>query len=121
MPDNNYDLVYVRDLVLEMSAGIYDHEKAAKQRVVINIEMYIDKVHIDDQSSIDDVVSYEDVVVSVRDLSVKKHYELLEEFAEEICGICLSDKRVKTATVSVEKPDIFGDCKAVGVKVTRHQ
>lgn len=121
MLDNQHDLVYVRDLVLQMSAGIYEHEKAAKQRVVINIELYVEKNQANAQSSIDDVVSYEDIVVSVRELSLKKHYELLEEFTEEISRICLSDKRVKIATVSVDKPDIFEDCKAVGIRVTRYQ
>ena len=121
MLDNQYDLVYVRDLVLEMSAGIYDHEKAAKQRVIINIELSVDKTPANEHSSIDDVVSYEDIVVSVRDLAAKKHYELLEEFTEEISKICLLDQRVKIVTVGVEKPDIFEDCKAVGVQVTRYQ
>lgn len=121
MPKHEYDIVYVRDLVLQMSAGIYDHEKAAKQRVIINLEMSVEKTHIDDQSSIDDVVSYEDIVVSIRDIAARKHYELLEEFTEEISKVCLLDKRVKTVAISVEKPDIFEDCNAVGIKITRNQ
>ncbi|MGN7438517.1 MAG: dihydroneopterin aldolase [Alcanivorax sp.] len=113
------DIVYIRDLTLDMSAGIYEHEKQARQRVIVNVEMTVTSNEGRSLESIDDVVSYENVVLGVRALAEEKHYDLLEDFAEKISVICLTDDRVLAVSVQVEKPDIFNDCAAVGVRITR--
>lgn len=111
------DQIFIRDLTLEMSAGIYDHEKENKQRVIVNVVLDVEKNT--NPQGIDDVVSYEDIANEIINLSVQKHYDLLEEFAENIARACLNVPLVQTASIQLEKPDIIENTKSVGVKINR--
>ncbi len=111
------DKVFISDLTLQMSAGIYDHEKQNTQRVIVNIILEVETNKT--AKNIDDVVSYEIITNQIIALSKEKHYDLLEEFAELIAQKCLSDNRVLSATIKIEKPDIIKDTKSVGIQIKR--
>ena len=113
------DTVFIKDLVIELSAGIYDHEKASKQRVIINITLDVTCNAGKKLSSITDVVSYEDVTNEVRNIALAKHYDLLEELAELIALSCLAHKHMHQAHIRIEKPDIIEDVRTVGIEITR--
>lgn len=113
------DTVFIKDLIIDMSAGIYDHEKASKQRVIINITLDVECNANKTLSSIDDVVSYEDVTNEVRNIALAKHYDLLEELAELIASNCLTHKHVHKTHIRIEKPDIIADVCTVGIAITR--
>ncbi len=115
----NEDHVIIRDLALMCSIGIYDFEKQAPQRVIINIDMSHNpsSVNIDDNH--ENVVCYEKVTNSVRDLISNGHTNLVETIAEDIAKICLRNERVFKVKVRVEKPDIIPDTMSVGVEIIR--
>lgn len=117
MPDS--DQVFIKDLVIEMSAGIYDHEKQNKQRVIVSVVLDVETNAGKANTSIDDVVSYEDVKNNIEILASKKHYDLLEEFAEGIASLCLENNLVKKANVTLGKPDIFDNVGLVGIEILR--
>lgn len=112
--------VFVRDLVLTCSIGVYDHEKEAPQRVRINVDLgvrEIDTAPHGDQ--IDHVVCYEQIVNRVRSIAWDGHVNLVETMAERVATMCLQDPRVRTARVRVEKLDVFEDAHSVGVEIER--
>lgn len=113
------DTVFIKDLVIEMSAGIYDHEKVNKQRVIINITLDVDCNANKLLSSINDVVSYEDITNKISEAALAKHYDLLEELAERFASICLENKYVRQVHIRIEKPDIIEDVCSVGIEITR--
>ena len=119
MLNKNSDNIFISDLMLEMSVGIYDHEKEDTQPVVVNITIEVESNKGRQLESIDSVISYEEVVKSITVLSKKKHYNLLEEFAENIACICLEHKNSIKVKVSVDKPDIMRACKTVGIEIIR--
>lgn len=102
-----------------MSAGIYDHEKASKQRVIINITLNVDCNADKKLSSINDVVSYEDITNDARNIALAKHYDLLEELAELLASSCLENRYVHQAHIRIEKPDIIVSVHTVGIEITR--
>lgn len=112
--------VFVHDLELSASIGVYSHEKIGKQRIRINLDL---AVREGDASTIDDdlanVVCYEAVVSSIRRLVDSGHVNLVETLAERIAALCLEDKRVRVARVRVEKLDVFPDAASVGVEIER--
>jgi dihydroneopterin aldolase len=118
--------MFIRDLVLEASIGIYPHEHAARQRVRINIDL---AVADDSQSRTsrgavgrDDlarVVDYEAIVIKTRALVAAGHIQLVETLAERLADTCLEDPRILTVHVRVEKLDVFADAASVGVAVER--
>ena len=115
----NYDHIFIKDLVILMSAGIYDHEKQASQRVIFNITLDVESNANRTIEGISDVVSYEDIVNAVHKITQNKHYDLLEELAEIIAQHCLSYQKVHQANISIEKPDIIKDVTSVGISICR--
>ncbi len=115
----NIDRIFIKDLIIDMSIGIYEHEKAKKQRVIINITLDVESNAGKALTSIADVVSYEDIVNKVKKLATEKHYELLEEFAEKIANICNNNDKVLKTVICLEKPDIIDNAKSVGIEIIR--
>ncbi len=122
--------VFIRDMVLPASIGIYPHEQSAPQRVRINLDLAVaegpfggpglsrGRVGRDDLSR---VVNYETIVVNVRSAVAAGHVMLVETLAERIAELCLDDSRVEFARVRVEKLDVFDDLASVGVEIERRR
>lgn len=118
--------VFLRDMVLPASIGVYPHEHTSPQRVRINIDLAVD-----DEAAIaglvvgpDDltrVVDYEKVAIRVRAVVGAGHVRLAETLAERVAEACLLDARVRSARVRVEKLDIFPDSVSAGVEVERRR
>ena len=99
-------LVRVRDLVLPVSIGIYEHEKQAPQRVCINVELKVREGDGPIGDDIANVLSYEDIVNGIKAIVAGGHINLVETLAESIAGFCLADPRVALARIGVDKLDI---------------
>ena len=118
--------VFLRDMVLSASIGIYPHEHASRQRVRINIDLGVTDdtalagvtVGADELSR---VVDYEKVANRVREIVGSGHTRLVETLAERIAESCLADPRVRTVRISVEKLDIFADTASAGVEIERRR
>lgn len=114
--------VFVRDMVLPASIGVYAHEHAAKQRVRINVDLGVDDTpEAIGADELPRVVDYEKVANSVRAIVAAGHVRLAETLAERIATACLVDKRVRLARIRVEKLDIFADAASAGVEIERYQ
>ena len=117
--DRPSDRILIRDLVVVGLVGVYEHEKSKPQRIRVNLDLDVTSP-APVRDSIREVVSYEDIVVWIRE-QVAQHLHLLETLAERIAERCLQDPRVARAAVRVEKLDIFEDCAAVGVEIVRQR
>jgi dihydroneopterin aldolase len=118
--------MFIRDLVLTASIGVYPHEHTAPQRVRINIDLAV----TDDggaklsraavgQDDLGRVVDYEAIVNRARAMVAAGHVQLVETLAERLCEACLADARILIARVRVEKLDVFADATSAGVEVER--
>lgn len=112
--------VFLRDMVLAASIGIYPHEHGNTQRIRVNVDLAVD----DDPAQhgidrLDRIVSYEQVAEAVRRLVGEGHVKLVETLAERIAATCLQDHRVTLVRVRVEKLDVFADAASAGVEVAR--
>jgi 7,8-dihydroneopterin aldolase/epimerase/oxygenase len=114
--------VFLRDMVLHASIGIYPHEHAAKQRIRINVDLGVDDcTEAIGRDELPRVVDYEKVANAVRTIVAAGHVRLAETLAERIAAACLSDNRVRLARIRVEKLDIFPDSVAAGVEIERRR
>lgn len=111
--------VFLRDLVLPCSIGVYRHERDAPQRVRINLDLGVreDATPVDD--SLGNVVCYESIATGVRAMVGSGHVNLVETLAERLATFCLADARVEMVRVRVEKLDVFPDATSVGVEIVR--
>jgi dihydroneopterin aldolase len=111
--------VFVRDLDLMASIGIYATEKVKPQRIIVNIDLSVQEGQGPNDDDIGHVVSYEIVVKKVEAILAEGHINLVETLCEKIAAACLKDRRVMAARVRVEKPDIIPNAKSVGVEIER--
>jgi dihydroneopterin aldolase len=110
--------VFIRDLVLECSIGVHAHERGARQRVRINLDLGVqERPGFDDHLA--DVVCYEEIAAKVRAIVGAGHVNLVETLAERIAEACFEDLRVRMARVRIEKLDVFADAASVGVEIER--
>jgi dihydroneopterin aldolase len=101
--------VFVRDMVMDASIGVYDHEKVAPQRIRLNLDLEV----------VGSGVTGEDGVAAIRAVAGQGHTTLIETLAERIAARCLQDARVRSVIVRVEKLDVFPDAASVGVEIER--
>ena len=111
--------VFIRDLIIDCSIGIYTHEKEHKQRVRINLDLAVGEDEVSINDDIRNVISYEDIVKGIEAIIGLGHINLVETLAENIAAMCLEDKRAFSARVSVEKLDIIARAESVGVEIER--
>jgi dihydroneopterin aldolase len=111
--------VFVRDLELIGSVGVYEHEKRYEQRVVVSLDLAVQD-HYDGRSDrLEHVYDYDLAVSAVKSTVQSDHFNLIETLAERIADACLADRRVLAACVRVEKPDVLPSCRAVGIEIRR--
>ena len=112
--------VFVRDLVVDIFIGIYDHEKDDKQRVRLNLDLAVFEGDVTSvKDDIQNVVCYEQISNEVRSVCDNGHTNLVETLAEEIASVCLANSQVRSVRVRVEKLDVFEDAASVGVEIER--
>lgn len=111
--------VFIHDMVIDCSIGIYTHEKEHEQRVRINLDLAVGEGDHLINDDIRNVISYEDMAKGVEAIIAAGHINLVETLAENIAEMCLQDKRVFSARVRVEKLDIIASAESVGVEIER--
>jgi 7,8-dihydroneopterin aldolase/epimerase/oxygenase len=111
--------VLVRDLVLACEIGALRHERGARQRVRINLDLSAREEPAPIADDLRNVVCYDEVVSAIRRLTAAGHMNLVETLAERIAELCLADARVRIARVRVEKLDVYPDAGSVGVEIER--
>ena len=111
--------VFVRDLVVNASIGVYAHEKERPQRIRLNIDLSVDESLDVRDHDLSSVVCYEAVVRGALAIIAAGHIHLVETLAERIADMCLADRRVIGARVRVEKLDAVPDTASVGVEIER--
>ena len=111
--------IVVRGLVLPFRIGVHEHEKEGPQRVRVSAELLVEAPARTDALS--QVLNYETVIDGIRALARRGHIPLVEALADEILELCLRDRRVASARVSVDKLDVCPEAEGVGVIMTRRR
>ncbi len=108
--------IIIKDLTLDISVGIHDFEKLKKQRVRFNIEITTDP---NLKTNINSIVNYENIINTIKEITNKKHYELLESLSETIFDEIFKNKKIKKINLKIEKLDIVEETKSVGIEVKK--
>ena len=124
--------VFLRDMVVAASIGIYPHEQNAPQRVRINVDLAVTEGAAErggagmsragvGRDELSRVLDYEALARSIRRVVRAGHVMLVETLAERLAEECLLDGRVQIARIRVEKLDVFDDIASAGVEIERQR
>ena len=114
----NLTQIIVRDFKIPAYIGIYPEEHGIKQKICVNVAMNLTHYKIQ-HDKIEDTVSYEGIVNEIRKQS-EVHHNLVETLAEELAKFCLTDRRISSVIIQIEKIEIFNEGN-VGCSITRVQ
>ncbi|MCS6766077.1 MAG: dihydroneopterin aldolase [Candidatus Protistobacter heckmanni] len=110
--------LFLRNFQVNMDIGIYEHEKRGKQRVLINVELYVpvaDTLPAHDKLS--DVLDYNFIRDTIYARLAKGHIHLQETLCDDVARALLEHPKARAVCVSTEKTDAYPDCDSVGVAV----
>ncbi len=116
---DNSRRIFLRNFNVFISMGVHDFEKQARQRVIVNVDLYIDPDGRIEHDTIRETVDYDFVRNVILQIADSGHFHLQETFCERILDACLEKSGVLAARVSSEKPDIYPDCESVGFEIFR--
>ena len=116
MPDYT---ILLDGLEVQMGLGIHPQERAAPQRVVLNVAMTC-RYPATPDDRIDSVVDYDFLRTGIVALATSRHFELQEVLCEEIAALALRDPRVVRVQVRSMKTDIYPDAR-IGCEIIRER
>jgi dihydroneopterin aldolase len=98
--------------------GIYDHERAAPQRVLIDAELLLSSVSEPTSDDIDDSLNYDVIRETIVKIVASRHFDLQETLARELFDALRMLDGVIGLRVLTAKPDAYPDCKQIAYQLS---
>ena len=116
--DQKYNVI-IKNLIIDASIGIHEHEKVKKQRVSISLSIeVVDNISLVDHK-IENFLSYENVINNIKLIINKGHIDLVETLSYEILSNIFSDSRASKVWLKIEKLDVFAEAQSVGLEIIK--
>ncbi len=110
--------LFLRDYEVTIDIGVHDFEKAAAQRVLVNVELYVPlALSTPRADDLAEVVDYDFMRRNIAERVARGHIHLQETLCDDVLALMLAHPKVRAARVSTEKPDVYPDCASVGCEV----
>lgn len=110
--------LFLRRYAIDMSIGAYDFEKKGKQRVLVDIDLYIPlSVSTPHNDELAEVVDYDFMRTTLLERVARGHIHLQETLCDDVAHALLCHPHVFAVRVATSKPEAYAHCEAVGVEV----
>ena len=109
-------------LRVDCIVGIYEHERNARQPVIVDVEIDYDFAAAAASDAITDAVDYDGVARAITELAERRGFQLIETMAEETAAMLLAQVPAATRVkLEIRKPDAVpaAACSFVRVERTR--
>ncbi len=107
--------LFVRRMEMMVNIGAHAFERQGPQRVMIDIDLYVDlSVSTPQRDKLAEVFDYDFIRRCVFERIEQGHIELQETLCDDLLGRMLACPEVRAARVCTEKPDVYPGCEAVG-------
>ena len=113
------DIIFLRDLEIEATIGIFEWEKRIKQKVRIDLEMAADTTKAAATDSIKDTLDYKAVSKRVIQFVEDSRYELIETLIEKVAAILITEFNIPWVRVTIRKPGAVRGSQDVGITIER--
>lgn len=113
------DLVYIRDLEINTTIGIYDWEREIKQVVSLDLEMAADTRPAAREDNIQLALDYKKVAKRVIEFVENSSYQLVESLAEEVARLVMQEFSIPWLRLRLGKPGAVTGSREVGVVIER--
>lgn len=115
----NYDIIFLRELAIETTIGIYDWERRVKQTLVFDLEMAADIRKAAASDAIEDTLDYKAVSKRIRAYVSESRFNLVETLAERVAALVLSEFEVSWVKLTLNKRGAVRGARDVGIIIER--
>lgn len=113
------DTVFIKQLCVITTIGVYDWEQTIQQKLLLDIEMAWDNRKAAKSDNVADCLSYAEVADLVLAHVQNNKFALVERVAEEVAELLLRTFATPKVSIRVTKPSAVAHAKAVGVQIVR--
>ncbi|WP_305814362.1 dihydroneopterin aldolase [Photobacterium leiognathi] len=113
------DTVFIEQLEVIATIGVYDWEQEIKQKLVLDLEMAHDNRPAANNDDVMLALDYSTVSTAVTNLIEQGRFLLVERVAEEVASLIMTDFNVPWVKVRVTKPGAVVNACGVGVQIER--
>lgn len=113
------DIVYIKDLRIDTTIGIYDWEREIKQTLVLSVEMGHDNRPAGNSDDIAKTLDYYTISRRLIEFVETSEMLLIERVAEECAAIIMNEFGVRWLRLQVGKPGAVPEAADVGVVIER--
>ncbi|MEI6486902.1 MAG: dihydroneopterin aldolase [Sphingomonadales bacterium] len=109
--------LFLEDFDLPVDIGFHAFEVGNPQILRLNIEVWVDEGHFPRTDAVAEAWDYDFLRKSVLALVEGRRFNLQETVVHAVYDIVAARAGVTALRVSTRKPDVYPDCKAVGVEL----
>ncbi|MBM3069991.1 bifunctional dihydroneopterin aldolase/7,8-dihydroneopterin epimerase [Enterobacter sp. RHBSTW-00994] len=113
------DIVFIEQLSVITTIGVYDWEQTIEQKLVFDIEMGWDNRLAAKSDDVNDCLSYADISDTVISHVEGQRFALVERVAEEVADLLLSRFNSPWVRIKLSKPGAVARATNVGVIIER--
>lgn len=113
------DIVFIEQLTVFTTIGVYDWEQGIQQKLVLDVEMAWDNRLAARSDNVNDCLSYADVSEAILTHLTGSRFALVERVAEEIADLLMNRFNSPGVRVKVSKPGAIAQAAQVGVRIER--
>jgi len=113
------DIVFIDQLSVITTIGVYDWEQTIQQKLVFDVEMAWDNRKAAASDDVNDCLSYADVSEAIINHVSQGKFALVERVAEEIASLLLARFTSPWVKIRVSKPGAVAQARQVGVVIER--
>lgn len=112
--------IFLHDFSVHASIGFHAFEREARQRVLINVDLFVAIARsTSPRDDVADVLDYDFLRHRIHEIAQSRHFNLQETLLDRIVALCLAQPGVIAVRASTEKPNVYPDCRTVGIEVLR--
>ncbi|WP_019613557.1 dihydroneopterin aldolase [Psychromonas ossibalaenae] len=113
------DIVFIKQLEVISTIGVYDWEKSLQQKLYFDLEMAFDNRPAAADDDIDLALNYFSVSETVNKFAQTHQFELLETMAERVASLIMEQYPVPWIKVTLHKPGALPKAQSLGVQIER--
>jgi D-erythro-7,8-dihydroneopterin triphosphate epimerase len=110
--------IRINDLKVRALIGAYSWEKVNKQDLFINITLEYDASKACASDKLKDALDYESVATKAIKTAEHSRHTLLEKLTAKLLAGVMSDRRVHSAYVRVDKPQALAQARCVSFELS---
>ncbi|MFU9135391.1 bifunctional dihydroneopterin aldolase/7,8-dihydroneopterin epimerase [Erwinia tasmaniensis] len=113
------DIVFIEQLSVITTIGVYDWEQTIQQKLVFDVEMAWDNRRAAASDDVNDCLSYADISAAIIDHVSAGKFALVERVAEEVASLLLTRFSSPWVRIKLSKPGAVAQAAQVGVVIER--